>query len=193
MQLRGSTVFAPALPPPVRAEATAATLFAPALDPPVRADGTAATLFALVLLPPMRADATAAALFAPALLPPVRADGTAAALFAKSLVPPVWADRPLPRRGLSLFVGRLRLASHVYGVADFLNWGLNKWLRRKVTSRGASSRACEEEPIQHVPERAACTLRTANHAAAIQREAHPVWSSLSMGSNASCCSRWLGE
>ena len=51
MQLRGSTVFALALDPPVRADATAATLFAPALDPPVRADGAAATRFADALLP----------------------------------------------------------------------------------------------------------------------------------------------
>ena len=51
----------------------AATLFALALDPPVRADATATVtaLSALLLLSPVRADATTATLFALALDSPV--------------------------------------------------------------------------------------------------------------------------
>ena len=84
--------LAPAVLPPVLAEAAATALLAFAAFPPVLADAAAAAVLADAAPPPVLTDAAAAALLAQASLSPVLAEAAAATLLALAALPPVLAE-----------------------------------------------------------------------------------------------------
>ena len=72
-------------------DVTIAALLAPAVLPPVLAEAVSAAVLALAAVPPVLADAATTALLADAAPPPVLAEAAAAAIFAPAALPAVRA------------------------------------------------------------------------------------------------------